>query len=1161
MKILHLKILFIISVTATIPVAAQTKLKLEGFSLFEREFWVSADSVSMIYQLPDSFLIFGTDSIWVDSMRLLPNQDYALHLINGQIIFKKSFQDKKQFRFKYHVLPVNLQTRYFHRRIRRLPAENDSLPGRFQIVEARQAAEETGILGATSELQKSGSIVRGISVGNNQGLKLDSGLRMQISGKIADQVEVIAALTDQNTPIQPEGNTQSLQEIDKVYVQVKGEHFDATLGDYFLEFQDGEFGRYDRKLQGAMTTLRFGHSEATFSGAISRGQFTTNQFEGTEGNQGPYQLTGAQGQINIIVIAGTEKVWIDGEPMTRGENNDYVIEYGNGQITFTRNRLITDASRITVDFQYSDQKFRRNLYTSQFKTNLWQNKFLISGVLVREADDKENPLDFTLTEENRNSLAQAGDQMDSAYVASAVFAGENKGAYIQVDSADVRFYRYVGENEGDYSVNFTYVGYGSGDYQLRGLGKYHYIGPEQGSYVAKVLLYPAQKQQLAQVQMKYSPTAQIQIENELALSDFDINTYSGIDDGDNQGFAYRLRLGISPKPVPRLGQVRLNGNFRYVNPRFQSIDRATEVEYNRLWDLGDVTSVQEKRTEISGAYLPIKDWEFSAKVGQIEKGTTFNSTRYEFSSQLTQPGFPNYNYRLESIKSNDAELERTGNWLRQKGTANYHVWKLAPQIGFEQEIKKDTYGDSLSSSGFRFDDVSAGLKISPSQKISLGATVSHRDEKDRENDHFQPESKALTQQYEMQFNPGRSFSSSLNYTHRTKRFFNDESDKRTDLAEIRLNFSTLKRALSTGWNYQISNTQSAQRERQYLEVAQGEGSYRYDADLKEFVPDALGDYDVRIVNTNIFIPVIELRSSLQLRFDANRLIAPAEKNEPTRKTSSSFDKNEDPDFFDLVRRIPWRGMARQFSSETMVRVDEKTKEDDVWDIYSLQLKKYQTDSTIYGTLFFQQTCYFGKAQQKFSLRLRFQQENTMNRQYVEGGESRLNIERSAQITTSPSRLFSAQLEFSSQRKRRQFSISGRENRNVRSLETALEISIRPRQSLELALKTRWAGDVDEYPETPTEATLLALIPRVDFAFRSKGRMRAQFEWTKVDATKEVLPYEMVYGNAPGLNQRWELSMNYRISKNMQGSFSYQGRNEKRRGGIIHIGRAEVRAFF
>jgi len=230
-------------------------------------------------------------------------------------------------------------------------------------------------------------------------------------------------------------------------------------------------------------------------------------------------------------------------------------------------------------------------------------------------------------------------------------------------------------------------------------------------------------------------------------------------------------------------------------------------------------------------------------------------------------------------------------------------------------------------------------------------------------------------------------------------------------------------------------------------------------------------------------------------------------------------------------------------------------------IYRLNLRKFQTDSTIFGTIFLRETCYLGKNSRKFSLRLQYQYENSTNRQYIEGGEERLQTAASAQLTSNLSTRISTQLEYKNERKRRLFQYPGRESRDVFSREMAIDVSYRPWSELELAFKSRLNNDFDRFPTEPTEAMLLSLIPRINYAFRSKGRFNVQYEWAQVKSNKELLPYEMVNGNSAGLSQRWEFTFNYRISKNVQGSLSYNGRDEKRRGGIIHLGRAEVRAFF
>src|SRR5690606_20719157 len=103
----------------------------------------------------------------------------------------------------------------------------------------------------------------------------------------------------------------------------------GTFGDYQVQKRYGEFGFIDRKLQGLLGEFSIKSNTAPgeipdeYNGYVSlagsRGKFNTNYFNGIEGVQGPYRLSGINNERDIIVIAGTEKVFLDGIEMKRGE--------------------------------------------------------------------------------------------------------------------------------------------------------------------------------------------------------------------------------------------------------------------------------------------------------------------------------------------------------------------------------------------------------------------------------------------------------------------------------------------------------------------------------------------------------------------------------------------------------------------------------------------------------------------------------------------------------------------------------------------------------------------------------------------------------------------------------------------------------------------------
>ena len=214
-----------------------------------------------------------------------------------------------------------------------------------------------------SQLEVSGSQTFGISVGSGRGVTQNQELRVNVEGRVSETISVLALLSDQDLPIQPEGTTENIQDIDQKLIRITHPNMRGTLGDFEGSLGASEFIFFPRALEGVQVEGDFKWMDFHFiPSAIPKGQSTSLVLRGEEGRS-EYRLT-VDGQF-VIVKAGSEIVWLNGERMRRGENNDYIIrEYGDPIVEFNSKHLITSNDVIRVDFEYipEDRAYQQNLY-------------------------------------------------------------------------------------------------------------------------------------------------------------------------------------------------------------------------------------------------------------------------------------------------------------------------------------------------------------------------------------------------------------------------------------------------------------------------------------------------------------------------------------------------------------------------------------------------------------------------------------------------------------------------------------------------------------------------------------------------------------------------------------------------------------------------------
>lgn len=579
-------------------------------------------------------LFIESDTLIIDTFSIVPNsllltdldgneirkEDYDFFPFSSKIIWKQ--RPKSSINATYRAYPMQLANRYFHKdvdRYRQSLEQFNVTP--FSYVAPSTASDFIDF----GSLDYAGNFSRGLSFGSNQDVVLNSVLNLQLQGKLTNDLEVIANVTDNNIPIQPDGNTQQIQEFDKIFIQLRKGKQSVTVGDFDMIESNGYFLRYSKKAQGARIDgladfKKAGLLKVFAGGGISKGKFARNTLAVREGNQGPYKLLGTNGESFIIVLANTEEVFINGVKQIRGFDKDYVIDYNTGQITFTPRRIITNNLRIIVEFEYAERSYQRSIVATNFDYEYKKTK--IGFGLYSEQDSKNQNLQQTLDDEKKRFLANIGDSLNHAFYpgVDSVTYDANRILYRKTDTilllngmpVATTFYSFSNDPlQARYALSFAYLGDGKGDYQTATTvanGRvYSYVQPSYdtqqqmlihlGSYEPVIKLIAPAYNQVYTLNVQQGIGNDLKIGGEVALSNRDINMYSKKDDNDNIGVAafgtidYNKVLNPSSINKPTL---HTKAEYEFVDKRFYAIERYRNVEFIRDFNLLNAKSTNNE---------------------------------------------------------------------------------------------------------------------------------------------------------------------------------------------------------------------------------------------------------------------------------------------------------------------------------------------------------------------------------------------------------------------------------------------------------------------------------------------------------------------------------------------------------------------------------------
>jgi hypothetical protein len=1023
-------------------------------------------------------------------------------------------------------------------------------------------------------LKAEGSFGRQIGFGNRQDAVLNSSLNLQLSGVLGDSIEIQAAITDNNIPIQPDGTTQQLNEFDQVYLQFKKRNWQLSLGDIDIRQNRDYFLNFYKRLQGIsfQTTNRISrniNSKTLVSGSIAKGKFTRNIIDRStnpnlEGNQGPYRLKGANNEIFFIVLANTERVFLDGQLLQRGEDQDYVINYNSAEITFTPMRLITKDSRIQVEFEYADRNFlNANLYLSQeFEIN---QRLKIRVGAFNNSDAKSSPINQVLDTKQKQFLAGIGDSIQQAFYPAAVLDSFATGKilyekiYIGLDS----FYQYsTNPSLAKYSLSFVDLLPGNGNYipDFNGAnGKvFRYVAPvagiKQGQYEPVQILVTPKKQQILNLGIDYALSKNTVIKTEVATSNSDVNTFSSKGNGDDRGWAAKFQLN-NEKILQAARGLQLNTllDYEYVQRKFKPLERLRNVEFSRDWGLP--FSLQPADENIIRVTTSLRDKRNHALTyGFINYNRSDNYNGFQ-NSILHAADWKGWQVNNQLVITNFDTGNDKGTFWRpvidlSKQLKQIKNWRLGVKYALEQSEARNKASDTLTPLAFSFDTYTVYMRSDEAKKNRYGITFFTRSDK-------YPVSKNLVRgdrslnlnlQTELLANPKRQFY--LNTTFRRLKVYNavvsKQKEDETILGRAEYVMNEWKGLLNGNVLYEVGAGQEQRRDFAYLEVPAGTGQFAwidYNNDsvqqLNEFELAAFIDQAkfIRVFTpTNEFIKANFITFNYSLNINPRALLA-------------------GPDL---------KGMRKLLSKFNLVTSLQISKKSVAKGSFEFNPFKYGVNDTALVTLntLLLNTVSYNRFHSKWGIdisNLRNNGKSLLTYGYESRKlndwlvKARWNISRTFSLTVNGKKglngLFTPQFA----------------NRNYQLAIYSIEPFLTFIRGTSFRLVTSYRFDSKKnLPLYGGEkSTSHAVNVESKYNILQSSSLNGKFTFNNISyafPANTTVSYIMLDGLLPGKNYLWSLGFSKRLLNNLELNFQYDGRKAGT-SKTVHIGRAAITALF
>lgn len=731
---------------------------------------------------------------------------------------------------------------------------------RLFLRETKSAEDTLAILPASSaggynenteDLAIAGYKSVGVSVGNNGQFSIDQTLDVHITGEVAKQTRLEAVITDQGSTL--DGATREISDLDQIALSISNPHYRAVLGDQYIRWPAGLLLTDEKKITGISASWSGRGATITAIGALAGSKRAAQVVRGVAGKQGPYYLTGNNERDFIMPVEGTVQVRVNGDKCTEGEQADYRVDYDLGAITFFPGRPVRSDDLIRVEYEYKTFNYLRSMVGTDLGYSTPDSAITVRGALWRQADNRDRPIDLTLTAADKRALGSAGDQpvvSSSARSVNPNDVAREDAIYplYVIDSLGHFVYRAFDPSRPDLNRGFYYVWFDrtasykgdyraiiKTDYQGRPRTVYLWVGPGMGDYTPNTPLPRPEAAMVGEARVALRLPDRIVASVDIAGSDLDHNLFSAIDDFDNRGASVVSSLLLGKRDT-RTRSLFIEGNHTIVTRNFTRQILST-FDHKRLFDDTTTTASEQQFWDATAGGTIFPGTALCGSYGQFWREDTLVTDR--FSPDIVAMFFKRLSARFRADYFRHLSSDRRSNSRREELGLSLTSTPFDVAVNGFDEWNNATSGGGYGTAGVRSELTFQPLPVHESIQFGL-----HR----RGNALVNAIDTAWTLLWDQRLGwtirPGWSVDGTSSFC-RNQTLLPTTNKNTTLLIDLRHAFENRDKDLLTSQHYATSQELAVSLVQRPVYRGKGLGTHTYiqkGDTLGEYVPSADGEY-------------------------------------------------------------------------------------------------------------------------------------------------------------------------------------------------------------------------------------------------------------------------------------------------------------------------------